>query len=514
MKTEIFDPTKNPDEPFRYVDVSAVSNELWKITTPAEHKGSGAPSRARKLVRADDAIFATVRPTLKRVALVPEDLDGQIVSTAFCVLRADPMLADPGFIYYSLLTDEFVDRVGNLQRGASYPAVTDSNVLDQEITVPPLPEQRAIAGVLAKIQAAVEVREKIVAALKELKAETMAKLFREGLRGESPKQTDIGEIPESWKVVPLGSCCEKPRYGYTESARHDPVGPKFLRITDIADYWVDWDSVPYCVCPEPAVEEFQLRPGDLVFARIGATTGKSYLITECPKAVFASYLIRLRAKPGLDPGYLSCFFESEAYWTQVRANKGNNLKGGMSASVLSKLLFPLPHLDEQKEIAGVLKGVEGQITSAVKKRDTVKSLFASMLHLLMTGQVRVTRKMIALQALADRAARRPKWSVTVDEKLLQEIVKRIVEAAAPEKIILFGSAVRGEMGPDSDLDLLVVKECDHPREMARLIRRSLADIEISKDILVVRPATLEKHRETIGYIYRPALREGKVIYAP
>lgn len=204
LETTTIDPTKTPDKVFEYVDVSAISNELWKVVSSARHTGATAPSRARKLVRAEDVIFATVRPTLKRVALVPQDLDGQVVSTAFCVLRADRIKADPRFIYYSLLTEDFINRVSNLERGASYPAVTDNDVLQQEIVVPPLPEQRAIASVLSKIQMAVEVQEKIVTTLKELKATTMAKLFREGLRGEPLKQTEIGEIPESWEVVHLG----------------------------------------------------------------------------------------------------------------------------------------------------------------------------------------------------------------------------------------------------------------------------------------------------------------------
>jgi len=185
-----------------------------------------------------------------------------------------------------------------------------------------------------------------------------------------------------------------------------------------------------------------------------------------------------------------------------------------NVGALKRMTIALPSADEQGDISQIGRALDSKITSAEGKLSRLRSVFSSMLHLLMTGRVRVTRRMIALQALAEQVARKPKWSGTVDEKVLQEVVRRIVEAVAPEKIILFGSAARGEIGPDSDIDLLVVKECDNPRDTARLIRRSLADIEIPKDILVVRPATLEKHRETIGYIYRPALREGKVIYAP
>ena len=103
---------------------------------------------------------------------------------------------------------------------------------------------------------------------------------------------------------------------------------------------------------------------------------------------------------------------------------------------------------------------------------------------------------------------------TISEETLQEIVRRIVAAIAPEKIVLFGSAARGEMGPDSDLDLLVVKPNVHRRATAKRIEESLIGITIPTDIIVVTPEDVELHKDTIGLIYRPALREGKVIYAP
>src|SRR3974390_1153872 len=83
-------------------------------------------------------------------------------------------------------------------------------------------------------------------------------------------------------------------YGYTESANIEPVGPRFLRITDIQGDRVDWESVPYCKIDSTELARYQLASGDIVFARTGGTTGKSFLVNEPPKAVFASYLIRLR----------------------------------------------------------------------------------------------------------------------------------------------------------------------------------------------------------------------------
>jgi predicted nucleotidyltransferase len=102
---------------------------------------------------------------------------------------------------------------------------------------------------------------------------------------------------------------------------------------------------------------------------------------------------------------------------------------------------------------------------------------------------------------------------TLSEETLREIVRRIVEALATEKIIFFGSAARGEMGPDSDVDLLVVKSRTNRRETARTIRRNLIGVGIPKDVIVVTPEDIEHYKDTIGLIIRPALREGRVIYA-
>jgi predicted nucleotidyltransferase len=99
------------------------------------------------------------------------------------------------------------------------------------------------------------------------------------------------------------------------------------------------------------------------------------------------------------------------------------------------------------------------------------------------------------------------------EEVLQDIVRRVVETAKPQKIILFGSAARGEMGPDSDLDLLVITACDHRRNTARKIRRRLIGIDVPIDIIVATPEDIERYKDMIGLIYRPALREGKVLYA-
>ncbi len=97
--------------------------------------------------------------------------------------------------------------------------------------------------------------------------------------------------------------------------------------------------------------------------------------------------------------------------------------------------------------------------------------------------------------------------------LLAEVVRRVVEAASPDRIILFGSAARGEAGPHSDVDLLVVKAgVTHRRRLAQRIYSRLLGLEVPVDVLVVTPDDIETFRDKVGTIIGPALREGREIY--
>jgi predicted nucleotidyltransferase len=104
-------------------------------------------------------------------------------------------------------------------------------------------------------------------------------------------------------------------------------------------------------------------------------------------------------------------------------------------------------------------------------------------------------------------------SPTVNQAALDEIIRRIVEVAAPERIILFGSAARGEMGPHSDLDLLVIKSgIDSRLDLAGEIYTHMRGVDYAVDIIVATPEDIERYGDSIGLVYRPALREGRVIY--
>ena len=101
-----------------------------------------------------------------------------------------------------------------------------------------------------------------------------------------------------------------------------------------------------------------------------------------------------------------------------------------------------------------------------------------------------------------------------DPEVIEQLVRRIIEIVHPLRIILFGSAARGEMGSDSDIDVLVVMpEGVHRRRTAQLLYRQIRGLGVSFDILVATPDDLESHKDNIGLIYQSILREGREVYA-
>lgn len=159
----------------------------------------------------------------------------------------------------------------------------------------------------------------------------------------------------SWPMVKLGDVADRVDYGLTASAIDKHDGPRFLRITDLQNDSVEWDDVPSCDCTDKEFEANKLAVGDIVFARTGATTGKSFLIRNLPKpSVFASYLIRVRPDTSVDSGYLSHFFKSPIYWNQITNMANGAAQPGVNSSKLKELEIPLPPLAEQKRIAAIL----------------------------------------------------------------------------------------------------------------------------------------------------------------
>lgn len=151
---------------------------------------------------------------------------------------------------------------------------------------------------------------------------------------------------------PLGSLIQNTQYGYTASAK-STGNSKLLRITDIKEGEVDWNTVPFCDCNK--VENYELKTNDILVARTGGTTGKSFIIKNPPQnAVYASYLIRIRVDENNNPHFINAFFNNYSYWSQISTLKGGAAQPNVNAKKLTKLLIPVCPKDIQDEIVAFL----------------------------------------------------------------------------------------------------------------------------------------------------------------
>lgn len=175
-------------------------------------------------------------------------------------------------------------------------------------------------------------------------------------------------IPNSWLVTSIESISSNIQYGYTQSANYNNIGPKFIRITDIQDGSVDWDSVPFCEIDESDYRKYKLKRNDVLFARTGATTGKHFLIGDPHGAVFASYLIRLQINNEVNSKYISLFFLSPYYWSQIMQVRKGSAQPGVNATILSNLLVPLPPVEEQYMI---VQKVERKLSIADENEEEI-----------------------------------------------------------------------------------------------------------------------------------------------
>ena len=210
-----------------------------------------------------------------------------------------------------------------------------------------LVEQRPDEGTAEELFAQIQEEKQRLIAKKKIKKE---KPLPEITEDEKPF-----DIPESWKWVRWGDLSQSIQYGYNAPAQ-ESGRIKMVRISDIQDGKVLWDSVPYCEIKEDDISAYLLNSNDILFARTGGTVGKSYLVKEVPEeAIYAGYLIRTRYSSLLCPEYMKSFMDSQLYWEQLRNGTIATAQPNCNGKTLAKMILPLPPLAEQKRIVEKLE---------------------------------------------------------------------------------------------------------------------------------------------------------------
>jgi type I restriction enzyme S subunit len=379
------------------VDVSGVSREELRIVAETSYLMSAAPSRARKIVKAGDTIVATVRPMLRRIAQVPPSFDGEIVSSAFCVLRPNPDLVDADFLFFATQLDAVMSGIAALETGASYPAVRDADILGQSVPLPPLAEQRQIAAALSLARAALLNENRCQSAASDLKRATMQMLFMRGTRGAVQKETEFGFVPETWDVAPLEQCAfvqtgaaKGRRFGDAEV-----VEVPYLRVANVQDGHLDLTEMKTIAIRKSEIDRYRLKNGDVVLTEGGDfdKLGRGFIWrSEIALCVHQNHIFAVRTEHArLLPEFFAYQAQShygKAYFLKV-AHKTTNL-ACINTTKLKAFPVLIPPLDEQREISEILDAVDRKIDLHRRKRVVLDDLFNALLHKMMTGEIRVT----------------------------------------------------------------------------------------------------------------------------
>jgi type I restriction enzyme S subunit len=195
---QTWNPTRQPRKRIRYIELSGIDNQRSFIAEFSDLAADKAPSRAKKIVRDGDVIFATTRPGLKNIAVVPSELDNEICSTGFCVLRSLPDEATSGWLFALCRSDVVVSQVVKHDEKNAYPSVSDDQVLDAIVPIPPLKEQqRLVARIEALTHLLEQARHARHAALTE--ADTFLTIAQ---------RTEYERLLEEEETTPLGAIGE------------------------------------------------------------------------------------------------------------------------------------------------------------------------------------------------------------------------------------------------------------------------------------------------------------------
>ena len=263
-------------------------------------------------------------------------------------------------------------------------AVNQSNINAQKLSnflipIPPLSEQQRIVAEIEKWVALIEQIEQEKVDLQTTIKQAKSKILDLAIHGKlvlqdpsdepatellkriNPKAEitcdngQYGKLPEKWVWTTVKDISKSILYGVSESAKLEGKY-KLLRITDIQNNQVDWKTVPFTDFDDNKVSSYILHDGDIVFARTGATVGKSYLIKGLSqKAIYASYLIRVRTFDLILPEYVKLFFESGYYWEQIELSSVGIGQPNVNGTILGNLNIPLPPLAEQHRIVAKIE---------------------------------------------------------------------------------------------------------------------------------------------------------------
>lgn len=366
-------------------------NDSYIFGTEESLSPEGLKQSSAKLFPPGTLLIAMYGATVGKTAILKM---GAATNQAVCAIFPDAEKADADFLRYFLIGER--EELLKQRYGGAQPNISQNVIRNFPVRLPPLTEQRSIAGVLRLAQQAVEQQERLLTLTAELKRALLQHLFIEGLKEEPKKQSDIGSLPASWEVATLEDVAVAFDYGTSVKCEQDKAGVPVLRIPNVIGGSIDLRDVKYGQPKKSELGQLRVHDGDLLFVRTNGVlenAGRCALYrAEFDNCYFASYLIRVRVDSSkVVPAFVNEYARTERgrSFLSGRAIRTADGKFNINSGTLKRVLLPLPTLDEQKEIVRQLNLVDRKLKLHEAKWNALDALFRTLLHQLMTAQVRV-----------------------------------------------------------------------------------------------------------------------------
>ena len=274
------------------------------------------------------------------------------------------------------------------------PNITKQDILDFQIPLPPLSEQRRIAEILSSVDEAIAATQAVIEQTRTVKQSLLNQLLSKGIRHTRFKQTEIGMLPETWKVVCVSDILTDSRYGLNTPLTSEPLGLPVLRMGNIVDHALDFGSLKYADLTKEDAEKYSIRRGDILFNRTNSRelVGKLAVVNENLDASFASYIIRIRTdRTQSNPWFLHAVLSSPTYQDYLRsiATPGAS-QANINSNKLGKVMVPLPPVAEQILIIANLKSFDEAVSASTARMSALQRIKSALMADLLTGRKRVS----------------------------------------------------------------------------------------------------------------------------
>ena len=367
-----------------YIDIESV--KTGKILGTKDYTFGEAPSRARRIVKFDDVIVSTVRPNLKAVATVKENIENLVCSTGFAVLRNKDNLCSK-FLYQYALSDIFTSQLVNKTVGSNYPAVNTSDIKGTYIIVPPLKEQEKIAEILSTVDSQIDDTEKLIEKSNELKKGLMKKLLTKGIGHSEFKKTEVGEIPFDWEIKTLESIASVID-SLHETPKYIDNGISMIRVVDINGGYIQTTKTVK-VSDETYkkfTRKYTPRKGDIIMSRVGSYGLVSYL-RDNNKVCLGQNIVVINTD--INKKFLFYALSSQYIKNEIDKVTVGSSQKSLSLANIKKLHIVLPTSSEQVNISNILESIDKNIEEYINKLEELKYLKKGLMQQLLTGKIRV-----------------------------------------------------------------------------------------------------------------------------